>query len=67
MPKYRNITPDTLWVDLGGRFPKVGPGEICEFPDDYPCYVQTGETGEPPIWELVTAPTTKKSAPAEKE
>lgn len=67
MAKYRNITPDTLWTDLGVRIARTGPGEICEFPDDYPCYIQTGETGEPPIWEPVATTPIKKSASAEKE
>lgn len=68
MAKYRNISGETRWVDLGnGQFPKVADGEIVDFPENYPCYIQTGETGEPPLWEPVTAPTTKKSAPAEKE
>ncbi len=66
MPQYRNVSGDTLWVDLGnGQFPKVADGEIVTFPEDHPSYIQTGETGESPLWQLV-APT-KKSAKAEKE
>ncbi len=68
MAKYRNVSGDTLWVDLGnGQFPKVGDGEIVDFPDNHDRYIQTGETGETPLWEAVAAPSTKKSAPAEKE
>lgn len=68
MAKFRNISGETRWVDLGGgRFPKVEDGDIVDFPDDYPCYIQTGETGETALWEPVATPTTKKSAPAEKE
>jgi len=70
VPKYRNVSGETRWVDLGGgRFPKVADGDIADFPDDWPYYVQTGDTGERPLWELVTVatPPTKKSAPAEKE
>lgn len=66
MAQYRNVSGDTLWVDLGsGRFPKVADGDLVEFPDDHPHYIQTGETGERPLWQLVTP--TKKSAPAAKE
>lgn len=65
MTQYRNISGDVLYVPAL-RAPRVEPGEIAEFPDDYPCYVQTGETGEPALWEAVT-PLKKKSAPAEKE
>ena len=66
MPQYRNVSGDVRWVDLGhGRPTKVGDGEIATFPDDYPFYVQTGETGEVPLWQLVAPP--KKSAKAEKE
>jgi hypothetical protein len=66
--KYRNVSGETLWVDLGnGRFPKVEPGDILEIPAS-DRYVQTGEHGETPIWEAVAPPaTTKKTAPAEKE
>lgn len=62
--KYRNISGEVLYVPALAR-PRVDAGDIADFPDDYPCYVQTGETGEPPLWEPVT--TIKKSAPAEKE
>lgn len=68
MSKYRNISGETLWVDLGnGQFPKVEDGDIVDIPDDPTRYIQTGETGETPLWEAVAAPSTKKSAPAEKE
>jgi hypothetical protein len=68
VPKYRNVSGETLWVDLGnGQFPKVEDGDIVEIPSD-DRYVQTGETGEIPLWEPVApAVSTKKSAPAEKE
>ena len=67
MAKFRNISGEARWVDLGnGRLPKVEDGDVIDFPDEYPHYIQTGETGEPPLWEAVTT-TTKKSAPAEKE
>jgi hypothetical protein len=63
--KFRNISNDTLWVDLGnGQFPKVEPGEIVDI-DDSVRYVQTGESGEVAIWERVAPPASvKKSAPA---
>lgn len=66
MAQYRNVSGDTRWVDLGnGRILKAADGELAEFPDDYPHYIQTGETGEQPLWQLVTP--TKKSAAAAKE
>ena len=64
--KYRNISGETMYVPVL-RPARVGDGEIADFPDDYPCYVQTGETGEPALWELIKPPTTKKTATAEKE
>jgi hypothetical protein len=66
--KYRNVSGETLWVDLGdGRVPKVEPGDVVEL-DDVNRYVQTGATGETPLWEAVAPPAPiKKSAPAEKE
>ena len=68
MSKYRNISGETLWVDLGnGQVPRVEDGDIVDIPDDPNRYVQTGESGETPLWEAVAAPSTKKSAPAEKE
>ena len=68
MSKDRNISGETLWVDLGnGQVPRVEDGDIVDIPDDPNRYVQTGESGETPLWEAVAAPSTKKSAPAEKE
>lgn len=68
MAKFRNISGEALWVDLGnGAMPKVEPGEVIDFPAS-DRYIQTGETGEIPLWEAVApANPTKKSAPAEKE
>lgn len=69
MAKYRNVSGTALTVDLGnGRFASVEAGDIVEIPDS-DRYVQTGETGETPLFEAVTAPTTltKKSATAAKE
>lgn len=67
MPKYRNVSGDTLWVDLGnGQIPKVDDGEVVDIPES-DRYVQTGEHGEAPLFELVSTTPAKKSAPAEKE
>lgn len=67
MAKYRNVTDHTLVVDIGhGRFASVDPGEIVTIPDNPDRYVQTGETGEPALFEAV-ATTTTKSATAAKE
>ena len=52
MAKFRNITDTTLWVDTGGpALVKVEPGAVVDIPDTL--YVQTGETGEEPLWEPV--------------
>lgn len=62
--QYRNISGETLWVDMGdGRLVKVGDGDLLTVPSDYlgDHYMQTGDTGETPLWESA-ATTTKKSA-----
>lgn len=69
MAKYRNITHETLAVDLGQfGLVTVEPEGVFEVSASYPNYIQTGETGEPALFELVDT-TTKKAAaaPAKKE
>lgn len=66
MPKFRNVSGDTLSVQLpDGRFGVVADGEVVEL-DTTDRYVQTGEYGEPATWELIApASTTKKTAQAD--
>lgn len=66
MPTYRNITEETLFVDLGrGSLVRVDAGEVLVASDaeDAARYFQTGDTGESPLWEPVTTSKTKKAAP----
>lgn len=61
MAKYRNITEQTLWVDTGGSaLSRVEPGDVADIPDHL--YVQTGATGEEPLWEPVRPTTKRKGA-----
>lgn len=65
--EYRNVSGETLWVDLGtGRLEKVGDGDVvlvsALFLESH--YMQTGATGESPLWSSSTNPTTKPAAVA---
>lgn len=61
MAKYRNITGQELWVQVGPQLRKIPPAGIF---DDEDCgqYFQTGDTGEIPLFERVGKPT--KGSPA---
>jgi hypothetical protein len=64
--EYRNVSGETLWVDLGtGRLEKVGDGDVVKVSESFLAshYMQTGETGETPLWSSSTTPT-KPAAPA---
>ena len=64
MPQYRNVSGDDRFVDIPGRgLVLVEADAIVDIPDDGR-YVQTGETGETPIFELIPA---KKSDPTKGE
>lgn len=63
MAKFKYVGDDVVWIDLAGRLVKAEPGDVVEFPADWPCYVQTGEQGEPALF----APITSKAAPSAKE
>ncbi len=65
MPKYRLLSDEGRHVDVGGRTVWVEPGDVVDIPDDGR-YVQTGETGEVPLFEHVN-PTPKKAAKPQKE
>lgn len=71
MPKtFRNVAGETLWVDLGrGPLQRVDDGDVLvvEDRDLDGRYMQTGETGEIPLWELVDTRTKKAAAAAEAE
>lgn len=56
MARYKSVADADLWVDIGGRLRKVAPGEVVDIPDSQ--YVQTGEHGEPPLFEKVAAAKT---------
>lgn len=75
MPQFRNVSGETLWIDLAsGRLEKVGAGDVVTISDAFLTdhYIQTGETGETPMWESVGAgkkstTTTTPAAPAPAE
>lgn len=55
MPQYRNVSGDDRFVDIPGRgLVLVLADAVIDIPDS-DRYVQTGETGEPPIFELLAA------------
>ena len=63
--EYRNVSGETLWIDLGtGRLEKVGAGDVVQVAASFLAshYMQTGETGETPLWSSSTTPTTKPAA-----
>lgn len=60
---YRNISGQDLHVSvLGKGLVGVRNGEVIDIPDIPGTYVQTGETGEQPLFEAVS---TGKSSPKE--
>ena len=63
MAKFKYVGDDVVWIDLAGRLVKAEPGDVVEFPADWPGYVQTGEQGETPLF----APITTKAATSAKE
>ncbi len=65
MTKYRYLADAPARVDVGGRAVYVETGDVVDIADDGR-YVQTGETGEPALFELVTHPP-KKAAKPQKE
>lgn len=67
MAKYKWLGEEPASVDVGGRLMQVAPGGIVEFPADWPNYIQTGEHGEPPLFEIVEAGGTKKTSAKSEE
>lgn len=61
MPQYRNISGEELWVSVDTSLQRIGVGEILTLTDEFCArtYVQTGDTGETPLWEAVS--NSKKS------
>lgn len=57
MSKYRNISGRTLSVRTERGFVDVPDGEVVEHTAAYEAahYIQTGEQGEPALWEPVDA------------
>jgi len=57
--KYRFLGSAPAFVDTGGiATVLVKPGDVIDI-DDRGRYVQTGKTGETPLFEAVTAKTKK--------
>lgn len=52
MAKFRNITDEVLWVDVNGALVPVAPDTVVDIPAGK--YVQTGETGETPLFAVVS-------------
>lgn len=68
MAQYRNVTDETLYTVTPQGLVKVEPDSILTISDDFAAsrYWQTGETGEPQIWEPVDqAPSRGKSSKKE--
>lgn len=68
MAKYRSLMTEEKWVEVNGRPILVAPEEVVDFPDDWLAgrYMQVGDFGEEPQWELVTT-TKDKAAKAKSE
>lgn len=61
--RYRNISGQDMHVAVPGQgLVGVRNGEVIDIPDIPNLYVQTGETGEQPLFEVVS---TGKSIPKE--
>jgi len=62
MPAFRNVTADTLWVVTDRGLEKCEPESVLTVSEAFAesVYFQTGETGEPVIWEAVAAAKSKK-------
>lgn len=66
MPAFRNVTEETLWVATDRGLEKCDPDSVLTVSDAFAAavYFQTGETGEPKIWEAVAAAKPSKKDPA---
>ncbi len=59
MPRYRNISGQDLAVAVpGSGLVVVRNGEVVTIPDIPNLYVQTGDTGEQPLFEALDRRTT---------
>jgi hypothetical protein len=63
VPKYRNITDETLHVDTDRGLVAVEPDALLVVSAAFAAtrYWQTGETGEDALWALVEDAPAKKS------
>lgn len=64
--EYRNVSGETLWVDFNtGRLEKVADGDVVKVSESFLAshYMQTGDTGESPLWS--SSSTTNKKPAAE--
>lgn len=53
MAKFKSLASETVWVDVAGRLTQVEPGAVLDVPAEADVYVQTGETGEDPLFSPV--------------
>lgn len=62
MPKYRNVSGVDRFQDVPGRgLVLVEADAIVDIPELPNVYIQTGEQGETPLWELVESPKSDTS------
>ena len=59
MTRYRNISGTDLFVDTGEAGVRLVEADAVIDLDDVTRYVQTGETGEPALFEKLTGKITK--------
>lgn len=66
MAQFRNITDQVLYVVTDRGMEKCEPDSVLTVSDAFAesHYFQTGETGEPAIFEAVAASSSKKSKSA---
>lgn len=67
MAKYKWLGDEPASVDIGGRLVQVQPGGVLEFPADWPNYIQTGEHGEPALFDAVELGSKKTTAKSEEK
>lgn len=57
MPKYRNVSGVDRFQDVPGRgLVLVEADAVVDIPDSPDRYIQVGDQGETPLWELVESP-----------
>lgn len=63
MAQFRNVTEETLYTVTPQGLVRVEPDSILTVADDFAesRYWQTGETGEPKVWEVVDVASSRGS------